>query len=323
MATAKAKAAKKSAPAKSKKAASSAKTVDAVEAKKTKKENKVTVITSKGCDAKKQKLFARKFDASENILTIFKDTRIIGALIGEIIGTALITTIALTLGLYNPLYWIFAYTAITLAVFKLSGAHLNPVITAGMMATRRVSAIRGVLYIIAQIVGAWLGYVLISAFYNVGTQSGNIDPANVSLPALAIANDVKATTEGFSFFWPFTFVELLGSFIVAFFFARALNYKKKALPFAIVVASGSFMAMLLAVVINNNFFYLNETSFVFNPAVSMMLKLFPSTAENFGELMSLLWPMVVTHVLFPVLGGVIGFLASDIAANLSDQELAN
>ena len=322
MATAKAKVAKKSDAKKGKGKASSAKTVDTVEAKTTKKENKV-VIVSKETKKKNCGLFARKFDASENILTIFKDTKIIGALLGEIIGTALVTGIVLTLGLYNPLYWIFGYVAITLAVFKLSGAHLNPVITAGMLATRRISAIRGALYIIAQIIGAWLGYTLIGAFYKIGLDSGNIDAANVALPTFVAAGDATAATEGFSFFWPFTFVELLGSVIIAFFFARALNYKKKALPFAITVAAGSFVAMLFAVVINNNFFYLNDNSFAFNPAISMMLGLFPSSAENFSELMGALWPMIVTHVLFPVLGGIIGFFLSDIAANFSEQELAN
>ena len=319
MATAKAKVAKKSDAKKGKKA-SSAKTVDTVAAKTTKKENKV-VIVSKETKKKKCGLFARKFDASENILTIFKDTRIIGALLGEIFGTAMVTGVVLTLGLYNPLYWIFGYVAITLAVFKLSGAHLNPVITAGMLATRRVSAIRGVLYIIAQIIGAWLGYTLVGAFYKIGVDSGNIDAANVALPTLIAADSATAATEGFSFFWPFTFVELLGSIIIAFFFARALNYKKKALPFAITVAAGSFVAMLFAVVINNNFFYLNDNSFAFNPAISMMLGLFPSSAENFNELMSALWPMVVTHILFPVLGGIIGFYVSDFASKLSGHEL--
>ena len=76
MATAKAKVAKKSDAKKGKGKSSSAKTVDTVAAKTTKKENKV-VIVSKETKKKKCGLFARKFDASENILTIFKDTKII------------------------------------------------------------------------------------------------------------------------------------------------------------------------------------------------------------------------------------------------------
>ena len=163
MATTKAKTAKKSGAkktSKSKAATSKPKTVKAVEAKTTKKA-KVTMVDKVQNKADKvaegknkvmsekthpvKEFFARKFDASENILTIFKDTKIIGAIIGEIIGTGLVTGIALTLGLFNPLYLIFGYLGVTLAVFAISGAHLNPIITVGMMASRRVSAIRGIL----------------------------------------------------------------------------------------------------------------------------------------------------------------------------------
>ena len=100
--------------------------------------------------------FAKKGDPEENILTIFKTPKIWGALVGELIGTMFITMLLLTLGIYQPLYVLFGVIGVTLAVFTLSGAHLNPAITAGMMATRRVSAIRGVLYMVAQVVGAWL-----------------------------------------------------------------------------------------------------------------------------------------------------------------------
>ena len=174
MATSKAKKAKKSNAAKSKPTTSKPKTTTAkvdtkttVVAEKTEakkktesKKEEVKVITAKKPSAVKE-FFSRKFDASENILTIFKDTHIIGALIGEILGVALITMIALTLGLFNPLYFIFGYLVVTLAVFRLSGANLNPIVTVGMLATRRMSAIRGVLYLIAQVLGAWVGYVVV------------------------------------------------------------------------------------------------------------------------------------------------------------------
>ena len=111
MATSKAKKAKKSNAAKSKPTTSKPKTTAAkvdkkttVVAEKTEAKNKteskkeeVKVITAKKPSAVKE-FFSRKFDASENILTIFKDTHIIGALIGEILGVALITMVALTLG---------------------------------------------------------------------------------------------------------------------------------------------------------------------------------------------------------------------------------
>ena len=333
MATSKAKKAKK--PAAKSKPVSKPKTTAAkvdkkatVEAAKTeakKKESKkeeVKVITAKKPSAAKE-FFARKFDASENILTIFKDTKIIGAILGEIIGVMLITMLVLTLGLFNPLYLIFGYLIITLLVFRLSGANLNPIITVGMLATRRMSAIRGVLYLIAQVLGAWFGFLIIKAFFQVGIDSGALAAETALLPVLTPANELSVATEGFSMFWPIVMIEFMGAIIIAFAFARALMYKKSAFTFSAIVAAGVFLAMLFAVVICSNFFYLSENVFVMNPAVAFVYGLFPSSAEGFDALMQALLPMLVTYVIFPVLGGVVGFYLSDFASNLSGHDLAN
>jgi len=342
MATTKAKSAKKSGAkktsVKSKAATSKPKTVKAVEANTTKKakvtkvekvenkadkvaEEKVKIMSEKAHPVKE--FFARKGDPSENILTIFKDTKIIGAIIGEIVGVGIITAIALTLGLFNPLYLIFGYLGITLAVFELSGAHLNPIITVGMMASRRISAIRGILYLIAQIIGAWLGFLIVNGFYNAGVASGNIVADTTTLPALTATSELATTTEGFSFFWPVTMLEFVGAIIIAFFFARALVYKRSRFTFAAIVAAGVFTAILFAVVISSTYLGIQDNIFVMNPAVAFMYGLLPGSAEGFDALMSALMPMLVTYVIFPFLGGIIGFYLSDFASKLSGKELAN
>jgi glycerol uptake facilitator-like aquaporin len=343
MATTKAKTAKKSGAkktsAKSKAATSKPKTVKAVEAKTTKKakvttvdkvedqaekvaEEKVKVMSEKAHPVKE--FFACKHDPAENILTIFKDTKIIGAIIGEIIGTGVIAGVALTLGLFNPLYMIFAYLGITLAMYVLSGAHFNPIVTVGMMATRRVSAIRGVLYIIAQVIGAWVGFLIVNGFYNAGIASGNIVADTTTLPALTAASNLTAATEGFSFFWTITMLEFVGAIIIAFFFARALTYKRSAFTFAATVATGVFIAMLFAVVISSTYLGIQqENIFIMNPAVSFIYGLLPASAEGFDALMNALMPMLVSYVAFPILGGIVGFYLSDFATKLSGKELAN
>lgn len=289
------------------------------------KATKVGTVKTKIVSEKKnpvKEFFARKGDPNENILTIFKDTKIIGALIGEIIGTGLVTAVALTLGLFYPHYMIFAYIGVTAAVFALSGAHINPIITAGMMASRRISAIRGVLYIIAQLLGAWIGFMIISYFYNQGIASGNITAESVMLPTLSSADSLTAATEGFSFFWAITMIEFIGAIIIAFFFARALEFKRGAFTFAAVVSGGWFIAMIIAVIITGNFLGIQQGNvFMMNPAVSFMYGLLPSNAEGFDALMGQLWPMLVTYVIFPVMGGVIGFYLSDFANKLSGKEL--
>ena len=341
MATSKAKSAKKSAAkkttssksAKVKGATSKAKTTVKTTSAKTAKKPKVVakeviaepveekpkIMSEKAHPVKE--FFARKGDPTENILTIFKDTKIIGALIGEIIGTGLITAVALTLGLLNPLYLIFAYIGIIAAVHALSGAHLNPIITAGMVASRRVSAIRGVLYFIAQILGAWFGFMIVNGFYNAGVASGNINAESVALPALASADSVVAATEGFSFFWPITMIEFIGAIIIAFFYARATNYRRGVFTFAALAASGIFLAMLFAVVMCNTFLGIGDNIFIMNPAAGLMYGLLPASAEGFDALMGALMPMLVTYVIFPVIGGIIGFYLSDIAAKLRGEKL--
>ncbi|MBQ9019972.1 aquaporin [Candidatus Saccharibacteria bacterium] len=255
-------------------------------------------------NAKKDKpfagFFARKGDPNENILTIFKSHKIYGALLGEVIGTMLLTTIFLTLGLYQPLYILFGIMAITIAVMGMSGAHLNPIITAGMMATRRVSAIRGVLYIIAQVLGAWLALMLVNAFAS-GSESA-------TLPTMAKIEDGK--------FWTVTLIEFTGASILGFFFARALAYKRSALTFAAVVGGGAVVAILFAIVISSNFLGL-QNNFILNPAAAIMYQILPTSGDNFGQLLGDIALALATYVIFPMLGGIIGFTIADVSARLS------
>ena len=229
--------------------------------------------------------------------------------------------IALTLGLFNPLYMILAYVGITLAIVKLSGAHLNPIVTAGMMASRRVSAVRGVIYIISQVLGSWLGFLVINGFYQAGINSGNIEAATSVLPTLTATGDLVAANADYSFFWAVTMVEFIGAIIIAFFFARAQRVKENKVAFAITVSAGVFVAMLLAVVINSNFFGQQSNTFVLNPAVGMMYGIFPASAEGVDSIMNALMPMLVTYVIFPIFGGVLGFYLSDFANLMEGKDL--
>lgn len=308
---------------KSKKADKEAKKAEkkAEKAKTDEKKETAKVITVAAKANPVKEFFARKFDASENILTIFKSGKIFGALIGELLGTVAISAIVLTLGL-NPIYVVFAYLGITLAVFKLSGANLNPVITAGMLATRRMSAIRGVLYLIAQVLGAWIAYLVVNAFLQAGIATGNVQ-STTALPALATADSITVATEGASYFWAITMIEFIGAIIFAFIFARALAYKRSSFTFAATVAAGMFTAILFALTISMNYLGISqEYTYVLNPATAVVYGLFPSSAEGFDALMQALMPMLVSYVIFPVLGGIVGFYASDIAGKLSGENLS-
>ena len=242
--------------------------------------------------------FAKKCDPNETILTIFKNPRIYGALMGELIGTMLLAMLLLTLGV-QPLYILFGCIGIYLAVFTLSGANLNPLVTVAMMATRRMSAIRGVLYILAQVVGAWLGLLIINGFrLGSGTET--------ELPTMG---ELTGDT-----FWVVALVELVGAFIIGFAFVRALQYKRKPLAFAFTVTSAITLAIIVGIVVSQSFFEFTETTFVYNPAIALMYQILPSAADNFGQLLGNICLALLAYVIFPMVGGVIGFFISDIAS---------
>lgn len=246
--------------------------------------------------------FARKCDKNENILTIFKSPRIWGALIAELLGTMMIVMLLLTLGLAQPLYLIFAVVAVYVMMAGLSGANLNPIITVGMMATRRMSAIRGVLYILAQVLGAWIGLIIINAFR---LSSGTVGE-------LPMMEEVTGET-----FWVVALVELLGAVIIAFCFARTLRYvRKNPLTFAFAIAGAMTLVIVVATIIANGYFGLAD-SFIFNPAAALMYQILPTTADGIGELLGMAGLALAAYVVFPMVGGVIGFYIADVATKLS------
>ena len=275
---------------------SAAKTVSTT----TVKEDKTVAVNTQS-DKPIKGFFARKGDVNENILTIFKTPKIWGALLGEVIGTMFVAMFMLTLGI-QPLYIIFGLTCVYVAIVGISGAHFNPLITDGMMATRRMSAIRGVLYILAQLLGAWIGALIINAFRLGGGG--------------AVEAIVMAEISGESF-WSVAFVELLGAFIIAFCFARALKYaRRQPLAFGLTVASGITLAVIFGLIISQSYFGLNN-SFAFNPVVSLMYQILPTSAEGFGELAQLASLALAAYVIVPIVGGIIGFFVADIASRLS------
>lgn len=273
----------------------------------------VEIVTEsiKSADSKKNKgifagFFAKKGDPEENILTIFKSHRIWGALLGEVIGTMFLTMLLLTLGIYQPLYVLFGVIGITMAVYALSGAHLNPALTAGMMATRRISAIRGVLYMVAQVIGAWLGLIIVNAFRLAGE-------TKVDLPALTAVEVANL--------WKLVAIEFLGVFTIAFFFNRAQEHRthRGVFTYAALVGGGVTLAVLFSIVISSNFFKI-QNNFILNPAVAIMYQIFPTSAENFGTLISKVGLEVLVYILTPVIAGILAFFIGDIAKALAGED---
>lgn len=310
MATKKSKSSAKSAKTKTTKPKTAEKSVkkSEIEAPKTNtvEETKVTTTTGEKKSCFKG-FFAKKYEEKESILTIFKNHKFYGALLGEVIGTMLIALLLFALslmGIANVAMYAFAIIAILVAVYAFSGACLNPIVTVGMMATRRISVIRGIMYIIAEILGAWLGWLIFNGFHLAGGETA------YDVPAMA------AVAEGG--FWTVTMVELIGAAVIGFFFARAIEYKRSVFTFAAVVAGGMALAVLIGYVVSAAFLGLNS-NFVFNPAVALMMQIFPTAGENFGEILGGICQALSIYALIPMIGGVVGFYLSDFARKLSED----
>jgi len=292
---------------------------------------KVVGKNTKTEEKPKRGFFARKYDANESILTIFKTPRIYGAMLGELVGVMLLTIFFLSFGVLEAVGMnmsfqlntqiLFVVIGVTIAAAGLSGANLNPIVTAGMMATRRMSAIRGALYIIAQIIGAWVGLLVVSAFKSGG---GEAAAEAVSLPAITEVG-------GDAGFWLFAVLGLISAIVIGFFFARALRYKKSVFTFGAIVGFGVFAAMLIAFAIQTSFFdypesfNLADNAFTFNnPAMALMFQGFiPTAGASFGAVASQLGLNLAVFVGFPVLGSVAGFYLSDLSEKLANDGVAD
>ena len=305
MATKKSNKSTKSTKAKSTKPKTAAKTASKteLEAPKTNKVEKKQ--TSKNCLSG---FFAKKYDEKEGILTVFKNHKFYGALLGEFLGTILLSLLLFSvtlMGMASVATYGFAVIAILIAVYAFSGACLNPIVVVGMMASRRMSVIRGVMYIIAEIAGAWIGWLIFNGFHLAGGETAYDIPT------------ITAIGEGQ--FWLYAMIELLGAIIIAFCYARALKYKRSVFTFAAVVAGGLSLAVLIAYVVSAAFLGL-QNNFVMNPAVALMMQIFPTAGENFGEIIGGLCQALSVFALLPMIGGVVGFYLSDFTGKLSAED---
>jgi glycerol uptake facilitator-like aquaporin len=90
--------------------------------------------------------------------------------LAEFLGTSLLVMVALVLSETTAVsYFIATSLAVTLAVIVMlfgasSGAHVNPGITFGMWTARKISTIRGVAYIAAQLLGGLAAWQLYQYF---------------------------------------------------------------------------------------------------------------------------------------------------------------
>ncbi len=91
------------------------------------------------------------------------------ALLAELIGAGLLTLAALLAG--TPYAVALILAALVYALGPISGAHLNPAVTLGLLVARRLPVAKGLCYLVAQVAGALLAAKIAPAIGEVGAAS--------------------------------------------------------------------------------------------------------------------------------------------------------
>ena len=149
--------------------------------------------------------------------------------------------------------------AMTYAIYHISGAHINPAITIGLWASKRLDSVTAILYIIAQLIGAAAAGVVFSQLF-----AGSPAALNLGTPSLAANYPISSGI---------VLEAILTFFLMFTFFAATVDKRSQLTPLAFALAIGS-------VVIIANLFAYNVTGAAINPARAFGPALASQTWEN-------------------------------------------
>ena len=203
----------------------------------------------------------------------------IGAAVAELLGTFVLALVAINSGA-NALFIAFAFIVLVLILAPLSGPHLNPAITIGLWAARKIGTYNALLYIAAQVLGGMLALAVATWIV-----SGQVDPTTNQPSAQAVYQYPEASDDSSVLQRGFV-NELLGMMIFAFGVASANLVARGAFARAFVMGGALYFGLLV--------FTANPTP-VLNPAVALSLN-----ALNFTSLWS-----VLNFFVAPALGSLI------------------
>lgn len=261
-----------------------------------------TKVTTKSSVSKKADAFS------------FSRSPILAASVAEFIGTAVLTSAVLaTQG--DPIVVMFTLIAIVLGIGLASGAHVNPVITIGAWATRRIKSARAVSYLVAQVLGALMALVIANAYISAApapdtSQQQSIFGQSQAAPELFTLPDItdeESATKNKE--WLLLAAELIGGALFGFGVASATREKNR-MAVAFTVGASLFVALLVASFLTGLALSGGQQGglAVVNPAIAGALQ---------GITWSL-WPIAI-FVLASPLGGVIGFVVRDLIAQETEK----
>lgn len=216
--------------------------------------------------------------AKTDIKSFFNSEQIkFGAMFAELIGVFVLTAAALATSSvqsgFNVLIAGLAYLIMWLVVSPLSGAHLNPAVTIGLLSAKQIAPIKAFGYVIAQLLGAMLALIVIMQFFNANPDAVAAGIKVYEIPAL---KDLS---------WLPVMAELTGAVIFGFGIGSVVLGKKQGFDAAF-TAGGS---LLLALAIGSL-----GTVTLINPALAIGVDGFSS------------WAAVLVYAVMPIIGVTAG-----------------
>jgi len=179
------------------------------------------------------------------------DKATLAPLAAEFLGTGFLVLIALVLSETTAVsYFIATSVAVALGVAymvfaNVSGGHFNPAITLGMWTARKISSVRGVSYIVAQLLGGLASWQLYQYFIN------------HQLPVKTVSFNSRIFI-----------AEAVGALILSLGFAAAVSRGLGALESALSYGAALFVGVLVAS---------TAAAGYLNPAVALGLRSFDWT----------------------------------------------
>lgn len=227
---------------------------------------------------------------------------LVAALVAEFTGTFILAA-AFIAGQGQPIIALFALTGIVFTLGAASGAYVNPATTLAAWVTKRMTGMRAVAYLVAQILGAMLALVVLNAYAGAAPAQDATSPFAMGAGVEVFA--AAALPEGKT--WYVFFAEVLGALIFGLAVASATRRTKDRTASAFTVGFGYFLGLLIA---GSAAVYISSTA-ILNPALAIALQ---------GIDLSNLWTLVV-YALGPIVGAVLGFLLFDTMSSTEEKEL--
>lgn len=266
---------------------------------------KAAISSTKKSTSKKPKSSNVALKASTSMSAVYKavnktlkDMPIIGALVAEFVGAFLLTAAFIEMQ-GSPLFVAFALGGVVLIVGGVSGAHVNPAMTIGAWVTKKMNWIYALGYIVAQLLGATVAYLVLNTFLHANGPTAAQEAAGASAPALLHAASIIKDKE-----WYIFFTELLGSAVLALGVASSLRNKRNKIVAAFAAGFAISIALYIALTLNSALLQSSTESNVIltflNPAIA-----FAANGLSWSA-----WPQAI-YVLAPSIGAVIGFGLQD------------